>query len=130
MCIRDRLCAVNYRVSRLLALVSPLMMLFMNVGVIAVILIGGMQVEARAINVGAVMAAVTYIVQILNSLLAVGMVFQMVSRASASANRIAEVLAAEPAIVGGDRAVSGAGEVEFDDVSFSYPGAQGEPRCV
>ena len=121
------LCAVNYRVSRLLALVSPLMMLFMNVGVIAVILIGGMQVEARAINVGAVMAAVTYIVQILNSLLAVGMVFQMVSRASASANRIAEVLAAEPAIVGGDRAVSGAGEVEFDDVSFSYPGAQGEP---
>ena len=118
------LCDMNYRVSRLLALISPLMMLFMNIGVIAVILIGGFQVEARAINVGAVMAAVTYIVQILTSLLSVGMVFQMVSRAS---SRIAEVLDTEPAIVGGERMVAGGGEVEFDDVTFSYPGAQGEP---
>ena len=121
------LCAVNYRVSRLLALISPLMMLFMNVGVIAVILIGGYQVEARTIQVGAVMAAITYIVQVLNSLLAVGMVFQMVSRASASANRLAEVLETTPAIVSGTKAAEGRGEVEFRSVSFAYPEAQGEP---
>ena len=121
------LCETNYRVSRLLALISPLMMVFMNIGVIAVILIGGYQVEARAINVGDVMAAITYIVQVLNSLLAVGMIFQMISRASASANRIAEVLDTTPAIVSGSELPAGKGEVCFENVSFAYPNAQGDP---
>ena len=121
------LCETNYRVSKLLALISPLMMVFMNIGVIAVILIGGYQVEARAINVGDVMAAITYIVQVLNSLLAVGMIFQMVSRASASANRIAEVLDTFPAVVSGNEHAEGKGEIRFENVSFAYPNAQGDP---
>lgn len=122
------LCNINYRVSRLLALVAPLMMIFLNGAVIAIIYIGGFQVEAREIQVGSVMAAVTYVTQVLASMLMVGMIFQRVSRASASANRIVEILETNPAIVNGAGRISdGAGSIEFDHVSFSYPNAQGEP---
>lgn len=118
----------TYRVSKLMVLAMPLIMIFMNVSVMAVVLIGGYRVEARAINIGSVMAAVTYITQILIGLLGVGMIFQQLSRASASANRIAEVLAELPVIKDGDRELSSIEkELVFENVCFSYPGAKGEP---
>jgi ATP-binding cassette subfamily B multidrug efflux pump len=124
----DELCGTNYSVAKLMALINPLMMIFMNVSVVAVVLIGGYQVEARQIQIGSVMAAITYITQILMSLLGVGMIFQQISRASASANRVAEILDEYPAVVGGEKVLDAVnGDLVFDNVSFSYPGAKGEP---
>ncbi len=75
------------------------------------------------LRVQKLMAAITYITQILMSMMMIGMVFQMVTRASASAKRIAEVLDTEPAIKDGgfDGETQEQGTVEFRSVSFRYP---------
>ena len=119
----NELCETNLRVQKLMALLMPILSVLMNASVIAVIFIGGKQVEAQSLEVGRVMAAITYITQILMSMMMIGMVFQMVTRASASAKRIAEVLDTEPAIKDGgfDGETQEQGTVEFRSVSFRYP---------
>ncbi len=121
------LCRTNLRVQFILALMNPIIMIVMNISVIAIIYIGGLQVEAQALKVGDVMAAVTYVTQILHSVMMITMMFQMISRASASAGRISEVLDTEPVIKGGDKVLEGEiKEIEFRDVSFRYPGTSGD----
>ena len=118
----------NLRVMKLVALLQPLLMIAMNAAVIAVIYIGGMQAEAREMKVGEVMAAVTYVTQILHGIMMLSMMFQSISRASASAKRIREVLETEPAVADGEGCtVTEKGTVEFKNVSFRYPSAGGRP---
>ncbi len=114
-------------VQKLMMTVIPFITLVMNASVIAIIVIGGFEVEAGEIGVGSVMAAVTYITQILMSLMMVGMMFQTITRATASAKRINEVLDSLPAVVSGDGIPEHADLLAFEDVSFSYPGMQGRP---
>lgn len=114
-------------VQKLMMTVIPFITLVMNASVIAIIVIGGFEVEAGEIGVGSVMAAVTYITQILMSLMMVGMMFQTITRATASAKRINEVLDSLPAVVSGDGIPEKADLLAFEDVSFSYPGMQGRP---
>ncbi|NLY69597.1 MAG: ABC transporter ATP-binding protein [Clostridiales bacterium] len=117
-------------VQKLLAILHPTMMIIMNVSVVAIILIGGLQVQAGALEVGKIMAAITYVVQILFSLMMVAMMFQMLSRAMASARRINEVLDEKPAIMSGSSTPErrkGGGSVKFENVSFRYPGTSGKP---
>lgn len=122
----DDLCSANLRVHFILALMNPIIMIIMNVSVIAIIYIGGLQVEAQAMKVGDVMAAVNYVTQILFSVMMITMMFQMISRASASAGRISEVLDTAPVIKGGDKELCGdITEIEFRNVSFKYPGTSG-----
>lgn len=122
----SELCDTNLRVHYILALMHPVIMIVMNAAVIAIILIGGYQVEAQTIKVGDVMAAVTYVTQILHSVMMITMMFQMISRAAASAGRINEVLDTSPVIKGGDRVLEGEiEEIEFRNVSFRYPGTTG-----
>ncbi len=118
----------NLRVQRIMAALSPLLMIFMNAGVIAVIYIGGWQVQAQELQVGKIMAGVTYITQILMSVMMVSNMFQTISRSTASAARIREVLDTEPVIRDGNSdAVPGRGTLEFRKVAFRYPGAAGSP---
>ncbi len=117
-------------VQKLISMLSPVMMIIMNASVVAIILVGGLQVQAGALEVGKIMAAITYVVQILFSLRMVAMMFQMLSRAMASTRRINEVLDETPAIMSGnvipERAQVG-GSVRFEGVSFRYPGTSGKP---
>lgn len=123
----DELCDTNLRVSYLLAILSPVIMIIMNLSVIAILYIGGLQVQARQIEVGSVMAAVTYVTQILMSIMMITMIFQSISRANASAKRVTEVLDTHPVIKGGERELTGEiSTIEFRDVSFRYPGTTGE----
>lgn len=118
----------NLKVQRLMAILSPIMMLIMNVAVIAVMLIGKDQVSLGNMEVGQIMAAISYITQTLMSLMMVSMMFQTISRARASAARVREILACEPVIVsGGNTSVCHEGSVEFQNVSFHYPGTKGRP---
>ena len=120
----------NLRVSLLLANISPLLTLVQSLAIVAIIWIGGFRanIEASGMTVGAVMAAITYVTQVINSVMMITMMFQSVSRAMASAERINEVLDSEPAVVGGketegpDRKTA----VEFRNVSFRYPGTTGK----
>lgn len=124
----DDLVSTNLRVQKLMALLTPVLSILMNASVIAVIYIGGEPVRsaAESIQVGSIMAAITYITQILMSMMMIGMMFQQVTRASASASRIREVLEADPVISDGDFTGSApeTGTVEFRNVSFRYPGVQ------
>lgn len=124
----DDLVFTNLRVQKLMALLVPILSILMNVSVIAVIYIGGEPVRnaAAQVEVGSIMAAITYITQILMSMMMIGMMFQQVTRAMASASRIREVLETDPVIADGsfDREAPEEGTVEFRNVSFRYPGVQ------
>lgn len=123
------LMTTNLKVQKLLATLNPILMIIMNASVIAIIMIGGFQVEAKAMQVGEVMAAVTYITQILMSVMMVGMMFQQVSRSAASMKRVNEVLSTNPVISDGNKSADSdnSGTVEFRNVGFSYPGSSGKP---
>ncbi len=124
----DDLVSTNLRVQKLMALLVPILSILMNASVIAVIYIGGEPVRtaAESAQVGSIMAAITYITQILMSMMMIGMMFQQVTRATASASRIREVLEADPVIADGNFTGSTPenGTVEFRNVSFRYPGVQ------
>lgn len=124
----DDLVSTNLRVQKLMALLVPILSILMNASVIAVIYIGGEPVRtaAESAQVGSIMAAITYITQILMSMMMIGMMFQQVTRATASASRIREVLEADPVIADGEFTGSTPenGTVEFRNVSFRYPGVQ------
>lgn len=123
------LMTTNLKVQKLLATLNPILMIIMNASVIAIIMIGGFQVEAKAMQVGEVMAAVTYITQILMSVMMVGMMFQQVSRSAASMKRVNEVLSTNPVISDGHKSADSdnSGTVEFRNVGFSYPSSSGKP---
>lgn len=123
------LMTTNLKVQKLLATLNPILMIIMNASVIAIIMIGGFQVEAKAMQVGEVMAAVTYITQILMSVMMVGMMFQQVSRSAASMKRVNEVLSTNPVVSDGNKSADSdnSGTVEFRNVGFSYPGSSGKP---
>ncbi len=109
---------------KIMIFMQPVMSLFMNLAVLAVILLGGRFVLAGNMPIGDLSAFITYVTQILSSLMAVTMLLMMTSRAMASAGRIREVMdepidltddnAAYP-----DRAVT-EGKVEFKNVTFRY----------
>lgn len=119
----------NLRVQTLMAILQPLLMIILNLSVIAVILIGGWQVQAQAMKVGEVMAAITYLTQVLHGVMMMSMMFQTLAKASASANRLREVLETEPVIKSGSVSLSDktGGTVSFKNVSFSYPETKGRP---
>lgn len=119
----------NLRVQTLMAILQPLLMIILNLSVIAVIVIGGWQVQAQAMKVGEVMAAITYLTQVLQGVMMMSMMFQTLAKASASANRLREVFETEPVIKSGSVSLSDktGGTVSFKNVSFSYPETKGRP---
>lgn len=119
----------NLRVQTLMAILQPLLMIILNLSVIAVIVIGGWQVQAQAMKVGEVMAAITYLTQVLQGVMMMSMMFQTLAKASASANRLREVLEIDPVIKSGSVSLADktGGTVSFKNVSFSYPETKGRP---
>lgn len=113
----------------LLSYMTPIMNIILNISIVAIIKVGSIQVQAGALTPGNVMAAITYISQILNAVMRMSMIFQTVSRGLASGRRIEEVLDCTPAILGGSTipdAAAAKGKVEFRNVSFAYPGMEHE----
>ena len=109
---------------RLMTMIMPMMMLIMNLTMVVVIWVGGREVVAGTMLWGDLSAYITYITQILMSLMMVSMLFLISSRSLASANRIAEVLDEKIDITDenasrADKVVE-QGDVEFRDVSFRY----------
>lgn len=116
------------KVNQIMAVMMPVMMLIMNLSTIAIVWFGGWRIDNGAMGVGDLMAFIQYAMQIMFSLLMFSMMFVMVPRASASAVRIGEVLELQPSVTDASGAASAprhsSGVVEFDNVSFSYPGAE------
>lgn len=117
----------SVRVNRIMAAMEPSMSIIFNFTTIAILWLGGVRVELGQLQVGSMMAFIQYANQIMFSLMMVSMIMVMVPRAAVSAARIAEVLAMEPEIEEPARPVAppeDRGVVEFDDVTFYYPGAE------
>ena len=116
----------NLHVMELMSSIMPLLMIVMNLAIIAIIYIGGLQAEAQAMDIGGIMAGVQYVSRVLMSIMMLNMIFQQIARGRACAARIREVLDADPVIDNG-RNTSGTkdGTVEFRNVRFKYPNSGG-----
>lgn len=115
------------KVNRIMGAMMPVMMLTMNFATIAIIWFGSFRIDSGDMQVGSLMAFLQYAMQIMFSLMMVSMMFVMIPRASVSAARIREVLDMVPTLKDPEQAKDGGtlkGYVEFQEVSFSYPGAE------
>ena len=116
----------NLRVMELMSSIMPLLMIVMNLAIIAIIYIGGLQAEAQAMDVGGIMAGVQYVSRVLMSIMMLNMIFQQIARGRACAARIREVLISDPAIENGEEQKrESEGKVEFRGVRFQYPNSSG-----
>lgn len=119
-------------VNRLVALLMPAMFFMMNLTSVLIIWFGAVRIEAGQMQVGAMMASLQYAIQILFAVFMVTAVFVMLPRAAASAERINAVLDVVPDVVDPAQprtAGAARGLVEFQDVTFQYPGAE-EPALT
>jgi ATP-binding cassette subfamily B multidrug efflux pump len=118
---------VGRKVGSLFVLMFPLAMLVLNVTVVGVIWFGGIQVDQGNVQIGTLFAFMQYVGQILMGVLMATFMTIMIPRAAVSADRIGEVLDSEDQLTRPAEPVSAfpaPGTVEFDDVSFTYPGAE------
>lgn len=117
---------VSIKVNKVMAFLMPVMMLVMNMTVVAVIWFGGIRINNGAMQIGDLMAFIQYVMMIMFALVMASFMFVMVPRAVVSAKRINEVLEMQPAFQdnGTKKADRTRGTLEFDDVTFYYPGAE------
>jgi len=114
------------RVGRLMALMFPIVMLVLNLSSVAVIWFGGQRIDAGEMQIGSLTAFLTYLVQILMSIMMATFMLVMIPRAAVCAERLTEVLDTESSVVPSANPVmlvSGRRSVEFRFASFQYPGA-------
>ncbi|MFJ2369043.1 ABC transporter ATP-binding protein [Microbacterium sp. NPDC087665] len=117
---------VGRKIGSLFVLLFPLFMLILNVTVVSVIWFGGIEINTGTVQVGTIFAFMQYIGQIMGGVIMASFMAIMIPRAAVSAERIGEVLDTVSTM---ERPVDGVtdfpapGAVAFDDVEFSYPGA-------
>ena len=122
-----KLTKTNLFVNRLMGIMMPSMMLVMNIISILIVWYGAKQIDLGTLQVGTLLAFITYTMQIIMSFLMISLVSIMLPRALVSLKRIKEILKKEVSIVEPDSPVqfkdSEKGIIEFKDVSFKYPDA-------
>jgi ATP-binding cassette subfamily B protein len=115
------------RVGRLMALIFPFIVIVLNASSVAVLWFGGLRVDAGQMQVGALTAFLTYLMQILMAVMMATFMLVMVPRAAVSAERISEVLATRTSVVPPEDPVTELpvpGTVELRAAGFAYPGAE------
>jgi ATP-binding cassette subfamily B multidrug efflux pump len=118
---------VSIGVGKLMSFMFPIVMLVMNLSSVAVLWFGGHLIESGSMEIGALTAFLTYLMQILMAVMMATFMFMMVPRAEVSAERIQEVLGTESSVVLAAKPVSSVvthGRLELRDVEFRYPGAE------
>lgn len=120
----DELIQIQLKVLVIFAFMNPVINALMYFVVSIILLVGSFEVGGRA-TPGNIMAAITYTTQLLNGILMLVMLFQNISRGIVSWKRVKEVLDSEAEIKDGsfEGETKKRGEIEFCDVSFSYPGS-------
>ncbi len=114
---------------KIMSMIIPIMMIVLNITIVLVLWFGGKHIESGIMETGDLMAYITYITQILMSLMMTGMVIMMLSRGGASMDRINEVFETETDIKNTENPLTDSikyGEIEFKNVSFKYPGSSGD----
>ena len=125
--VNDQLTDLNRRIGLLMALLNPIIMFIINISSVLVLLVAAPRIEDGVMEVGSITAFIAYLVQILIAVMMATFMTMMIPRAMVSAERITEVLRTETSVVqrtDGIREIEGPITLEFDDVSFTYPGAE------
>lgn len=123
----DELTLVSLRAGRWLAAFFPSMMVIVNLATVGVIWFGGHLVDSGEMQVGPLTAFLSYLMQVMMSVMMGTFIFMQVPRSSVCAGRIQEVLDTDPSIVvptDGVTAGVGRGGLVLDGVDFTYPGAE------
>jgi len=118
---------VSISVGRWMAAIFPSVMLVMNASSVAVLWFGSARVDSGAMQIGTLTAFLTYIIQILMSVMLATFMFMFLPRAAVSANRLAEVLDTESSVVpptDGVTELPRHSVIEFENAGFRYPGAE------
>ncbi len=131
--VNGRLTRSDLTASAVMAIPAPAVQMFMNLGLILVVLVGAKRVDSGAAEPGVILAFLIYFNLILHSAMSFNRIFILLSKATASADRIAEVLAAPedqpPLTLPEERRENGA-FLEFDHVSFTYAGTQAAEKSL
>ena len=122
---------ISIKASNTIIIMFPLMQLVMNISVIAILWFGGRKVMTGEIKVGELISFVNYLFQIMMSLMMFSMIIMNLARASASSERVTEVLNTEPSLIntpegGLNRHQISRGEITFKQVSFRYTGGKND----
>lgn len=122
----DDLIKTQLQVLVIFAFMNPIINALMYLVVALILLVGSFEVGIGSATPGNIMAAITYTTQLLNGILMLVMLFQNISRGIASWKRVKEVLDSNPELKDGsfDGQTETRGEIEFQDVSFAYPGSE------
>ncbi|MFD6893803.1 ABC transporter ATP-binding protein [Rhodococcus sp. NPDC060086] len=122
----DELADASLRVGRMMALMFPVVMGITNVTIVAIIWVGGHEISDGSVEIGALSAMISYVMQIMMSVMMASFLAMMAPRATVCAERIGEVLATETSVVRPAKPVGFAldpATVEFRGAQFRYPGA-------
>ena len=124
--VNDDVAQSEMKASMVMAVNGPIMQLLLNMGLVLVVVAGATRVNFGLSNVGKIIAFLNYFTIILNAMLTITRILTMASKALASSQRIAEVMAARDEETGEEHglAESGAPHIEFDHVTFSYNGTE------
>ena len=126
------LTATSLRAGRLMAFMFPIVLLVLNVSSVAAIWFGGARIGSGEMQIGSLVAFLSYLVQILMSVMMATFVTSMIPRAAVCADRIQEVLQTDSTVVAPPSPVTELpyrGSVELRDVGFNYPGAEAPVLC-
>jgi ATP-binding cassette subfamily B protein len=118
---------VGRKVGSLFVVMFPVVMLVLNVTLVAVLWFGSYEVDQGTTQIGTLGAFMQYVAQILAGVLMATFMTMMVPRAAVSATRISEVLDVKPTLLESDNPVTTLptpGTIEFDNVTFNFPGAE------
>lgn len=118
---------LNRRIGLLMILINPIIMFIINVSSVLVLAVAAPRIDAGQMEIGSITAFIAYLIQILIAVMMATFMTMMIPRAMVSAERITAVLSTDTSVVqrtDGVRDVEGPVELTFQDVSFTYPGAE------
>nr|WP_239552423.1 ABC transporter ATP-binding protein [Brachybacterium muris] len=118
---------LNRRIGLLMILINPIIMFIINVSSVLVLAVAAPRIDAGQMEIGSITAFIAYLIQILIAVMMATFMTMMIPRAMVSAERITAVLSTDTSVVqrtNGVRDVEGPVELTFEDVSFTYPGAE------
>jgi ATP-binding cassette subfamily B multidrug efflux pump len=128
----DELTQTSLRAGRLMAATFPTVMLIINLSSVAVIWIGGDRIGAGEMEIGSLVAYLSYLMQILFAVVMMTFMVSMIPRAAVAGDRVAEVLDTPSTVRQPEQPVTEVterGALEFRDVGFAYPGADRPVLC-
>lgn len=128
----DAMTRADIKASTIMAIPGPLMQMCLNIGLTLVVFVGAMRVNSGRIKPGVILAFLTYFNMVMQGVLGINRIFMMISKATASASRLSQVLSVEPdqRVLSLSEAKKPSGDeyIRFEHVNFRYSAQDDQPE--